>query len=241
VPISASQCWRICTGLDLKPWQVQSWMTSHDRDFWETVSDVCGLYLKPPVNAVVWSVDEKSQMQAKSRVNPTTPARPGAPVRRDCGYVRHGTQVLFAGLNVHTGEVAGWMTDSTRSENFVEFLADLVSLTPKPLQLHCIVDNLSAHMTAKVEAFSGQEPAGAHALHPHPCRLAQPGRVVLLHPRAPNAQAWRVRLHRRAGHTGDHLHQRLQPQGRPVPLDIRRPTPEGRVIHNDSRARPLGH
>jgi transposase len=152
-PISASQCWRICSGLDLKPWQVQSWMTSHDPDFWEKASDVCGLYLKPPVNAVVWSVDEKSQIQAKSRVNPTTPARPGAPVRRDYGYMRHGTQVLFAGLNVHTGEVAGWMTDSTKSENFVEFLADLVALTPKPLHLHCIADNLSAHMTAKVEEF----------------------------------------------------------------------------------------
>ncbi len=152
-PISASQCWRICTGLDLKPWQVQSWMTSHDPDFWERASDVCGLYLKPPVNAVVWSVDEKSQIQAKSRVNPTTAARPGAPVRRDYGYTRHGTQALFAGMDVRTGEVAGWMTDSTRSENFIEFLAELVSLTPKHLLLHCIADNLSAHLTTQVDEF----------------------------------------------------------------------------------------
>jgi len=153
VPISASQCWRICRALDLKPWQVQSWMTSHDPDFWEKAADVCGLYLDPPTNAVVWSVDEKSQITARSRVNPTTPARPGTPVRRDYGYVRHGTQVLYAGLNVHTGEIAGWMTDSTRSENFVEFLDDLVTLTPKRFHLHCIVDNLSAHMTPKVDAF----------------------------------------------------------------------------------------
>ena len=67
VPISASQAWRICKALDLKPWQVESWMTSHDPDFWAKASDVCGLYLHPPQNAVVWSVDEKSGMQAKSR------------------------------------------------------------------------------------------------------------------------------------------------------------------------------
>lgn len=153
VAISASQCWRICKALDLKPWQVESWMTSHDPDFWEKAADVCGLYLDPPMNAVVWSVDEKSQIQAKSRVNPTTPARPGRRTRRDYGYTRHGTQVLFAGLNVHSGEVAGWVTDSTRSENFVEFLADLVALTPRHLHLHCIVDNLKTHTTEEVEKF----------------------------------------------------------------------------------------
>ncbi len=70
VPISASQAWRICRALDLKPWQVQSWMTSHDPDFWEKAGDVCGLYLNPPDNALVWSVDEKTGIQAKSRINP---------------------------------------------------------------------------------------------------------------------------------------------------------------------------
>src|SRR4051795_11750989 len=66
VGISASQVWRIFDGLDLKPWQTQSWSTSHDPQFWERAGDVCGLYLDPPTNAVVWSVDEKSGMQAKS-------------------------------------------------------------------------------------------------------------------------------------------------------------------------------
>src|SRR5665213_1309224 len=131
VPISASQAWRICKSLDLKPWQVESWMTSHDPDFWAKASDVCGLYLNPPQNAVVWSVDEKSGMQAKSRINPTKPAVPGKPVRREFEYQRNGTAVLFAALDVHDGGIAGWVTDSTRSENFVEFLGDLVRQTPK--------------------------------------------------------------------------------------------------------------
>ena len=76
VPISASQVWRIFDGLDLKPWQTQSWLTSHDPQFWERAADVCGLYLDPPTNAIVWSVDEKSGMQAKSRVNPTAATAP---------------------------------------------------------------------------------------------------------------------------------------------------------------------
>lgn len=153
IAISASQVWRICKALDLKPWQVESWMTSHDPDFWAKAGDVCALYLNPPENVVVWSVDEKSGMQAKSRVNPTMPAVPGIPVRREFEYRRHGTAVLFAALNVHDGGVAGWVTDSTRSENFVEFLGDLVHQTPKGLDLHCIVDNLKTHSTEGVEKF----------------------------------------------------------------------------------------
>lgn len=182
VPISASQCWRICKALDLKPWQVQSWMTSHDPAFWEKAGDVCGLYLNPPENALVWSVDEKTGIQAKSRINPTRPAVPaagavdtvrpvepdegppptggdggrrakGIPVHREFEYQRNGTVKLFAALNVHDGGVAGWVTDSTRSANFVAFLQDLVDQTPPGLELHCIVDNLSAHGTKLVEEF----------------------------------------------------------------------------------------
>jgi transposase len=61
--------------------------------------------------------------------------------------------VLFAGLDVHDGTVAGWVTDSSRSDNFVDFLGDLVAQTPAGLDLHCIVDNLSAHTTAQVAEF----------------------------------------------------------------------------------------
>jgi transposase len=164
VGISASQVWRICDRLDLKPWQVRSWMTSHDPDFWEKAADVCGLYLDPPQNAMVWSLDEKTGMQAKSRVNATIPARPattdaggnpvaGTPTRQEFEYRRNGTAVLFAGLNVHQGGVAAWVTDSTRSANFVEFLGDIVEQTPASLEVHCIVDNLSAHSTEAVEEF----------------------------------------------------------------------------------------
>ena len=158
VPVSASQVWRIFDALDLKPWQTTSWMTSKDPEFWAKAGDVCGLYLDPPLNAVIWSVDEKTGIQAKSRINPTKPAVPGSGRRQEFEYRRHGTAVLFAGLNVHDGSVAGWVTDSSRSENFVAFLADLVEHTPRGLELHCIVDNLSAHATPGVEAFLDEHP-----------------------------------------------------------------------------------
>ena len=94
-----------------------------------------------------------------SRVNPTRPAIPRcSTVRREFEYRRHGTAVLFAALNVHEGDVASWVTDSTRSDNFVAFLADLDAQTPLGLQLHCIVDNLSAHFTPTVEAFLEERP-----------------------------------------------------------------------------------
>src|SRR5438477_410878 len=81
-------------------------------------------------------------LEPRSGVNPTEPAVPRIPVRREFEYRRHGTAVLFAGLNVHHGDVAAWVTDSTRTENFVEFLADLDAQTPQGMELHCIVDNL---------------------------------------------------------------------------------------------------
>jgi len=156
VPISPSQAWRICRALDLKPWQVQSWMTSHDPDFWEKAGDVCGLYLNPPDNALVWSVDEKTGIQAKSRINPTRPAipargdgdqrRPGIPVRREFEYRRNGTAKLFAALNVHDGTVAGWVTDSARAENFVAFLTDLVA-RPRP-GCSCTASSTTSPLTA---------------------------------------------------------------------------------------------
>lgn len=158
IGISASQVWRICISLELKPWQVRSWMTSHDREFWAKAADVCDLYLNPPENAAVYGVDEKTGMQAKSRKNPTRPARPGIPTRQEFEYVRNGTRVLFAAVNVRDGEVTHWVTDSTRAENFIFFLNQLDAITPAHEEMHCVIDNLSAHGTAEVEAWLDAHP-----------------------------------------------------------------------------------
>jgi hypothetical protein len=195
------------------------WMTSHPLGFWAKAADVCGLYLNPPENAIVWSVDEKSGIQARNRLNPTKPAVPGIPTRREFEYRRHGTAVLFAGLEVHAGDVAAGVTDSTRSDNLVAFLTDLDDQTPPGLELHCIIDDLSAHFTPTVEELLEQRPHIFLHTTPDPRLVAESGRAVLLDPRASTPAQRRLRLRRGPRRPRHHLHQRLQPPRATVPLD----------------------
>jgi len=158
IEISDSQVWRICKAMKIKPWQVRSWMTSHDPDFDAKAVDVCGLYLDPEDHWAVFSIDERTGIQAKSRVHPTRPARAGEPAHQEFEYRRHGTQALFAALDCRTGEITGRATDSIKSTNFVSFLAELEASVPAELELHCVVDNLATHGTAAVEAFLDDHP-----------------------------------------------------------------------------------
>ena len=153
IAISESQVWRICKQMKIKPWQVRSWMTSHDPDFDTKAVDICGLYLDPAENWAVFSVDEKTGMQAKSRINPTRAAGVGTPARQEFEYKRHGTRALFAAFECATGEVIVRPTGSTRAANFIGFLNDLDSQVPAHLELHCIVDNLASHGTPDVERW----------------------------------------------------------------------------------------
>ena len=239
VAISASQVWRICRSLDLKPWQTESWMTSHDPEFWAKAADVCGLYLNPPDNAVVWSVDEKTGMQATSRVNPTRPAVPGMPVRREFEYRRHGTAVLFAGLNVHDGDVAGWVTDSTRTDNFVAFLADLDARHRQGCS--CTASSTTSRRTSPPRSKRSSR-SGPHIfLHNTPTHASWLNQVELFFSILERRLLRYGEFNSRRGpRRADHrLHQRLQPTRPTVPLDLRRPPTQGRVTHNDLRVVPL--
>lgn len=125
----------------------RSWLTSKDPAFWDKAADVCGLYLDPPDdNAVVYSVDEKTGIQAKSRVNPTKPARPGLVERREFEYRRNGTTSLFAALDVHTGTIIGRPTDRNRAVDFIGFLQHLDEVTDDALTIHLVLDNGPSHI-----------------------------------------------------------------------------------------------
>jgi len=158
VGISASQVWRILADLDLKPWQTRSWLTSHDPAFWEKAADVCGLYLNPPDNGLVLSVDEKTGMQATSRVNPTQPTRPGLIERKEFEYRRHGTAALFAALNVHSGEVMWETKERNRSVDFIGFLEHIDAATPSELTLHLVLDNGSSHISKETKKWLDDRP-----------------------------------------------------------------------------------
>src|SRR4029079_12193385 len=103
--LSHSTIGRIWRTFRLQPHRVESFKLSPDPQLVDKIRDVVGLYINPPTNAVVFSVDEKSQIQALQRAHPILPMDFGQPERRTHNYVRHGTVDLFAALNVATGEV----------------------------------------------------------------------------------------------------------------------------------------
>ena len=175
VPISASQVWRICRSLDFKPRQTESWMTPRSRVLGQGRRRV-GLHFVPPDNAIVWSVDEKSGIQATSRLNPTYPAVPGHRRAREFEYRRHGTAVVFAGLDVHDGDAAGWVTDR-HDQNFVAFLA--TSTPGHPSGCSCTASSTTSRRISRrrSQRFSSN---AAHLLAQHPDPRLLANQVELL-------------------------------------------------------------
>jgi len=141
----------------LKPHLTKSWVHSTDPEFETKALDVIGLYLDPPENVLVLSVDEKTCIQALDRTEPILPLRPGLPERRSFDYVRHGTTNLYAALAVHDGEVTGQCTDRHRHEEFLAFIK-LLWRKYKDHELHLIVDNLSARKHRNVKEWLRKHP-----------------------------------------------------------------------------------
>jgi transposase len=150
-----SQVWRKA---GLQPHRLRRYMASNDPDFEAKAADVIGLYLNPPVSAAVFSVDEKSAIQALDRLDPVLPLSPGRAERHGFEYYRHGTLSLYAALNTSTGEIVGQTVPRHTSEAFVEFLGDIVASQSPRREIHVIVDNLSAHKTKGVTAFLEAHP-----------------------------------------------------------------------------------
>ena len=143
---------------DVKPHRLKTFKPSHDPQFAEKVIDVVGLYLDPPDNALVLSVDEKTQIQALDRTHPMLPLRPGQVERHTHDYKRHGTTNLYAAFNVATGEVFGRITRRHRATEFRQFLAQIDRATPADLGLHLIVDNSSTHTTQAIRDVLAAHP-----------------------------------------------------------------------------------
>lgn len=128
------------------------------------VVDVVGLYVDPPENAVVLSVDEKTQLQALDRTQPMLPLRPGQIERRTHDYKRNGTVQLFAALEVHAGRVIPRIEDRHRSREFIAFMNQLLRTYPKR-QLHVILDNVIIHRSKEVQGWHAQPGHGRVEFH----------------------------------------------------------------------------
>jgi transposase len=149
---------RIWRTFGLKPHLTQSFKLSPDPQLVDKVRDVVGLYMAPPQNAVVFSFDEKSQIQALERAQPILPMDIGQPERRTHNYIRNGTLDLFAALNVATGEVVARCKHRHRAQDFVAFLGDIESSVEPGLDIHVVLDNLSAHKAPAVQRWLLRHP-----------------------------------------------------------------------------------
>jgi transposase len=129
----------------LKPHLVRGFKISTDPDFVAKLRDVVGLYLNPPKRAIVFAVDEKSQIQALDRTQPSLPMKPGRAGTMTHDYKRNGLATLFAALNVADGTVIARCKPRHRHQEFLAFLKVLDAKTPKRLALHLIVDNYRTH------------------------------------------------------------------------------------------------
>ena len=158
VGISHTSVQRIWTAHGLKPHLVKTFKLSNDKRFIEKVKDVVGLYLDPPDKALVFSVDEKSQIQALDRTQPGLPMKKGRAGTMTHDYKRNGTTTLFAALDVATGRVIGQCMKRHRHQEWLKFLRTIDRNTPQGLDLHLIADNYATHKHPKVKAWLKRHP-----------------------------------------------------------------------------------
>ncbi len=141
---------RIWRDHHLKPWRVETFKLSNDPRFEEKLIDVVGLYVNPPERAAVFSFDEKTQVQALDRTQPSLPLKPGRAGTMTHDYKRHGTTDLFAALNVATGEVLYDCRPRHTGRDVLAFFKLIDLHVPRHLEVHVVLDNLSAHMGPEV-------------------------------------------------------------------------------------------
>jgi transposase len=149
---------RVWRAFGLKPHLSNGFKLSTDPHFVEKVRDVVGLYLDPPDKALVLCVDEKSQIQALDRTQPSLPMNYGLPETHTHDYRRYGTTTLFAALDVATGEIIGKLKRRHRSTEFISFLRHIDKVVPEDLEVHLIMDNYGTHKTAQVKRWLMRHP-----------------------------------------------------------------------------------
>jgi transposase len=143
---------RIWRAFGLQPYRQETFKLPSDPMFVDKVRDIVGLYLDPPLKAMVLCVDGKSQIQALDRTQPMLPLAPGIPGRRTHDDMRHGTTTLFAALDIATGEVIGEVRRRHRSSECLRFLRTIEASVPSYLDLYLVMDNYGTYKTPSIKA-----------------------------------------------------------------------------------------
>jgi transposase len=156
--IDKSMVRRVWRTHELAPHRVRTFKLSRDKRFIEKLVDVVGLYLRPPEHALVLSVDEKSQIQALDRTQPSLPFKKGRCGTITHDYKRNGTTTLFAAVEMASGQLIGTCMKRHRHQEWLKFLKLIDTQTPAELDLHLIADNYGTHKHPKVKAWLAKHP-----------------------------------------------------------------------------------
>jgi transposase len=156
--VSKSTISNIWQSHNLKPHRTKTFKLSRDPRFLEKLTDVVGLYLNPPQQAIVLCVDEKSQIQALDRTQPGLPLKKGRCGTMTHDYKRNGTTTLFAALETLRGKVIGQCYQRHRHQEFIKFLRRLDREFPGSVPLHIVMDNYGTHKHAEVRAWLKRHP-----------------------------------------------------------------------------------
>jgi len=155
--VSHTTVHRIWKAHALQPHRVETFKFTNDPQAETKIRDVVGLYLNPPTNAVVLSMDEKTQIQALERTQPMLPLRPNLPARQTHDYRRHGLTSLYAALEVASGKVLGECSERHTAADFLRFLK-LLNRRYRGRELHVILDNSSTHSTPEIRQWLQAHP-----------------------------------------------------------------------------------
>jgi transposase len=150
--VSRSSLGRFLRSMALKPHRIKYWLNPTDPDFDEKAAAVCKLYVAPPPNTTVLSLDEKPGVQAKSRRFPTRPMAPGRLARVEFEYKRHGTRNIFAAFNVRTGHVLVQVTPDRKLPRVLAFLDLILAAYPRG-KLIIITDNINTRTGDDAKAW----------------------------------------------------------------------------------------
>ena len=156
--LSPSTGGRIWRAHGLQPHRVRSFQLSHDRHFAQKLEDVVSLYLHPPEQAIVLSVDEKCPIQALQRTQPGLPCKKGRCGTMTHDYKRHGTTTLFAAMNIQDGSVIDVCMPTHNRWDWLRFLKLINRRTVPDQPLHLIMDNYSAHKAPEVQKWRARHP-----------------------------------------------------------------------------------
>ena len=151
--VSPSMVHRVWKANGLKPHLIRTFKLSNDPHFVEKLIDIVGLYLNPPDHALVLCVDEKGQIQALDRTQPSLPIYPGRCGTMTHDYKRNGTTTLFAALELAEGRLIGTCMPRHRHQEWIKFLKLIDQQTPADLDLHLIIDNYATHKHARVKSW----------------------------------------------------------------------------------------